>query len=86
MNHETNKHRWRRLGDVDYVCLDVRPARKAENGLAATLEWLPAGTSGACEAFQSLQATVTSLKTPEKCAAFYEALKRFADEQRNNDA
>jgi hypothetical protein len=78
----TNKQEWAKLKDVDYIRVETRPPRRdfnANTRCQLTLDWLPAGDSGACDAFQALLKASLCQKTPEQSKAFYEALREFAE-------
>lgn len=80
--YETHKRLWRRAGDVEYIRIETRPARKpiAKSSVASVeLEWLPARGSGACLAFQALQGAVVRCKTHEASREFYAKLQAFCD-------
>jgi len=89
--YETNKAAWRRLGDRQYVRIEVRPPRKqalADNGVSIDLDFLPSHDSGAYEAISALTLAATSQRglrilndsTEEsRSEQFYAALKEFAE-------
>jgi hypothetical protein len=77
---ERNLRRWARLGDVEFVRIEARPARRLKSDVeAVTLDWVPDGSSGACAAFQSLQRAVLRAKTHDEAARLYVALRSFAE-------
>lgn len=80
--NESNKRAWRRLKDVDYICVEARPAVNADaKCVSVTLDWIPKGNSGACEAYQQLQKASMRCKTNEQAARFYAALREWAEGQ-----
>lgn len=79
----SNKRNWAKLKDVDYIRVEVRPPQRQLPGdfrCQLTLDWLPAGDSGACDAFQALLEASLCQKTPEQAKTFYEALRAFAED------
>jgi len=80
---ETNKARWRRQGDLQYVRLEVRPPRKAglsDNRCSVTLDYVPEATSRAYDAMVALQVALVSHREKYRSEHFYAALAAFAKE------
>jgi|SRR3972149_763248 len=72
------KQRWLRHGDVQYVRVEIRPPRKLAAGdlrHTAVLEWTPAGSSDAYEAFHALIDAVLRAQTLEHRVELYTALE-----------
>ena len=78
MNHMTNKARWRKEGNRQYIRVEVRPSAKLAKHKAslfqADLDWLPASSSKAWSAFVALQRVILAAKNSERQEQFYEAL------------
>lgn len=74
----TNKQRWRKERNIEYLRLEARPARCTPNEVSIELEWCPPSGSGAYEAFNKLQQVVLKCgKTTESSQRFYAELLKF---------
>lgn len=74
----TNRQRWRKDRNIEYLRLEARSARCAPNIVSVELEWCPPFGSGAYEAFNKLLKVVLKCgKTAEESQRFYAELLKF---------
>lgn len=83
MIDEPPKKTWSRLGNVDYIKIEIRPPKNNAPGdkrCHFTSEGCPPGSLGAYDAWLAvILADLRLEERPEKEQEFYAALKAFAD-------